>query len=105
MVLLKVNANVLDARFAVLSIYGGAAKQYITDLSVGSTVAHFNMSDIKNIPFLMPELNEQREIAQYLETVIADFDVAIGVENQGIASLDELKSVLTANVVTGKIKV
>ncbi len=105
MVLMKVNPDILDADFAVFSIYGGAAKQYITDLSVGSTVAHFNMSDIKNIPFLIPGLSEQHQISQYLKTITTDFNDAVSKENQGIALLHEFKSSLIANSVTGKIKV
>jgi len=105
MVLMKVDSGIMDAQFTVFSIYGGAAKHYITNLSTGSTVAHFNMSDIKHIPILMPNLNEQRQISQHLEKVSVDFDMAMIMERKGIASLNELKSTLIANAVTGKLKV
>ena len=105
MVLMKVNAKILDARFAVFSIYGGAAKQYIINLSVGSTVVHLNMSDIGNIPILMPDLKEQFKISQYLDQISIEFNTAIEMEHQGISCLIQLKESLISSVVTGKIKI
>lgn len=105
MVLMKVNSEALDARFAVFSIYGGAGKQYINNLSIGSTVPHFNMSDIKNIPIIAPDLIEQRQISQHLETIVSEVDSGIDKELQGISVLEEFKLCLISNVVTGKIKI
>ncbi|MCX5961585.1 MAG: restriction endonuclease subunit S [Cyanobacteria bacterium] len=105
MVLMKVNQSILDSNFAVFSIYGGAAKQYIYDLSVGSTVPHFNMSDIKNIPFVLPEIAEQRIIKEYLNKINDNFQLLQDKENKAIEKLTELKQILIAEAVTGKIKV
>ena len=44
-VLFQVDHEQLDAQFAVWSVYAGLASEFIANLSQGSTVPHFNMSD------------------------------------------------------------
>lgn len=54
---------------------------------------------------ISPPLSEQKEIAQYIETASAKIDTAIGFKEQEIEKLQEYKSSLIDNCVTGKIKV
>jgi type I restriction enzyme, S subunit len=105
MVLIQPNTNLLNAHFFVFSIYGGVAKKYIDQLSVGSTVAHFNMSDIKNIPVVLPSISEQTLISDHLQGLVAKFEAATEIELSGIDALNEFRIILVAEAVTGKIKV
>lgn len=105
MVLFKVDPERLDPHFAVHSIYSGAAKSFIELLSVGSTVAHFNMSDIGNIPLLLPPLQEQRQIAARIKSIQSQFQLPIQAAEHGIKQLQELKRALTASAVLGQIKI
>jgi type I restriction enzyme, S subunit len=104
-VLFKVYHSLLIPEFGVYSIYGGTASQFITLLSQGSTVAHFNMSDIGNIPMLIPPLSEQREIVAYLNRRTAEIDAAIERAQREIELIEEYRTTLIAHAVTGKIDV
>lgn len=105
MVLFKVDPTRLDPHFAVHSIYSGAAKAFIELLSVGSTVAHLNMSDIGNIPLLLPPLPEQQAIATRIKSIQEQFLPQIDSVKSGIEQLQELKRTLISSAVLGKIRV
>lgn len=105
MVLFKVDPERLDPHFAVHSIYSGAAKSFIELLSVGSTVAHFNMSDIGNIPLLLPPLQEQQEIATRIKSIQRQFQPPINSAENGIEKLQELKHTLITSAVLGQIMI
>lgn len=105
MVLFKVNAERLDPHFAVHSIYSGAAKVFVELLSVGSTVAHFNMSDIGNIPLLLPPLEEQRAISQKIREIQNQFKPVIASTTSSLEQLRELKYVSIESVVSGQVAV
>ncbi|ACY32273.1 restriction endonuclease subunit S [Comamonas thiooxydans] len=105
MVLFKVDPERLDPHFAVHSIYSGAAKAFIELLSVGSTVAHFNMSDIGNIPLLLPPLQEQQKIAVGIKSIQRQFQPLIDSAANGIEQLQELKRTLIASAVLGQIMI
>jgi len=47
MVLFQVDRQRVDPRFLLRTLYGGIAKQFIDELSQGTTVVHFNMSDMQ----------------------------------------------------------
>lgn len=104
-VLFKADHSVLDAQFGVYSIYGGAASKYIEQLSQGSTVAHFNMADIRNIPMLIPLISEQKEIVEFLSYKTAQIDQTITQTKAQITLLREYRTSLISQVVTGKIDV
>ncbi|WP_342571564.1 restriction endonuclease subunit S [Paenibacillus sp. FSL R5-0749] len=103
-VLLKL-AQQLNSHFLVLSIYGGMAETYIKLLSQGSTVSHFNMADIKNIPLLLPTIEEQEEIVHYINSKIDQFDKLIEKIQTQIKQLVEYRQSLIYEAVTGKIDI
>ncbi len=105
MVLFRVNKRLLDGNYGVWSLYGGITDEYIHLLSQGSTVAHFNMSDIGNIPILVPPLSEQRSIVAYLNQETAKIDALIPRIREGIEKLKEYRVALISAAVTGKIDV
>lgn len=61
--------------------------------------------DLKVIPFLIPPLNEQKAIADYLDDKTAKIEQIVITINQQIENLKELRKTLINDVVTGKIKV
>lgn len=103
MVLFKVDPARLDPHFAVHSIYSGAAKTFIELLSVGSTVAHFNMSDIGNIPLLLPPLAEQQAISRRIQEIQNEFKPVIESAKAGLLQLRELKRTLIASATFGQM--
>jgi len=105
MVLFRVNSDLLDSSYCVRSIYGGIAAEFIHTLSSGSTVVHFNMADIKNIPIFIPPVKEQKAIASFLDQETARIDEAIENVRSQIEKLEEYRTVLISDAVTGKIDV
>ena len=105
MVWLKINKKLVDPQLIIYFIYSKIGRTYIDFLSSGSTVLHFNMSDIKNIPIMSMPLDEQKTIVRYLERVNSKIDTAILLKEKEIEKLKEYKASLINEAVTGKIKV
>jgi type I restriction enzyme S subunit len=61
--------------------------------------------DIKVLPFILPPLEEQKAIAEYLETKTAHIEKIIETIKLEVEKLKELRKTLINDVVTGKIKV
>jgi type I restriction enzyme S subunit len=105
MVLFKFDKNKYNGYFLLQSLYSGIADEFIKSLSLGSTVAHFNMSDITSIPLFIPPYNEQKQIAEYLDQQTAKIDQQKLKIQQAIDRLKEYRTALITNAVTGKIDV
>ncbi|WP_368641384.1 restriction endonuclease subunit S [Castellaniella ginsengisoli] len=104
-VLIRVDENKADAKFVLWSIYGGLAGRFIADLSQGSTVAHFNMPDIGNIPLFTGPLEQQRERALTLEGKLGQFDSLSAHMMEHINRLKEYRASLISAAVTGQIDI
>lgn len=61
--------------------------------------------DIKVLPFILPPLEEQKAIADYLEVKTAHIEKIVEIIYLEIEKLKELRKTLINDVVTGKIKV
>ena len=73
-VLMHPDSSKVTPEYLVSSIYSGAAKTFIQNLSQGSTVSHLNMSEIGNMPIALPPLDEQLEINKYTKEKSRKFD-------------------------------
>lgn len=69
--------------FMVHALYGAdQAREFIDLLSQGSTVPHFNVSDIGSVPIPVPSLPKQNEIVARLAARIRRVDsVALSVRH------------------------
>ena len=104
-VLFRTDSQILESRYAIYSIYGGAARNFIEMHSLGSTVTHFNMSEIAMIPMLAPPISEQTNIAEYLDKQTGKIDRMIGKVESAITHLTEYRTALITAATTGKIDV
>jgi type I restriction enzyme S subunit len=102
-VLFRLNHSLVEPSFCINSIYGGPASEYIKLLSFGSTVPHFNMADIKNIPILHPSISEQQAIVNYIDDETSNLDDATSKAEKQIKLLQEYRTALISEAVTGKI--
>ncbi|ELO4020040.1 restriction endonuclease subunit S [Vibrio fluvialis] len=105
MVLFKLDKTRVSPEFVLHSIYSGLADDFVKQLSQGSTVAHFNMADIQNIPLFEPSLDEQAQIVEYLSKVLAKYDALTSSAFKTIALMQERRTALISAAVTGKIDV
>ena len=63
------------------------------------------MDKIKEIPFIVPPVNEQIAIVEHIKKTLPKYDEAIEKLNAEVAVLEEYKAKLIADVVTGKVDV
>ena len=78
-----------------------------TRLSTGMRVGQWDLSfdDFKNIPFIIPPMNEQIEIVGYLDNKCSEIDKLITKKEQLIKELETYKKSLIYEYVTGKKEV
>ena len=101
----RVDDQKLDGGFAIYALYSGVADEFIKSLSQGSTVDHFNMGDIGNIPLLVPPIEEQKRIIYYLDIEADKYDKLKSRVAHGVTELREYRTALISAAVTGKIDV
>ncbi|MFU8885115.1 MAG: restriction endonuclease subunit S [Cyanobacteriota bacterium] len=91
--------------YLVSSIYSGAARAFIQNLSQGSTVSHLNMSEIGNMPIALPPLEEQLHVNEYTRDESRKFHDLIQQAQTSIMLFQERRSALISAAVTGQIDV
>ncbi|KKL11551.1 hypothetical protein LCGC14_2544680, partial [marine sediment metagenome] len=69
------------------------------------TRASLSQELLKRLPILLPPIQEQKEIAEYLDYQTQQIDFTIVKEKQKIDLLKEYRQSLISEVVTGKIDV
>ena len=70
-----------------------------------STINQLTTHYLNNIVIIVPPEKEQEVIASYLDKKISEYDKAIKYVEQSVEKLQEFKTSLISNVVTGKIKI
>lgn len=63
------------------------------------------MDKMKEIPFIVPPIEEQKAIVEYIKRALPKYDVAIEKLSEAVDVLEEYKTKLIADTVTGKIDV
>jgi len=104
-VLMKPNKQRLNSDLLVHMIYAGPPGTAISLATQGSTVGHFNMSDIGALTILLPPKTEQDEIVAAILERTAGLERTITRFEGEINLLREYRTRLVADVVTGKLDV
>jgi len=91
-VLLRPNPSVTDSRFLYYAIAAPSTQRRIQDLSMGSTVAHLNVADVRSFELPVPTLAEQRAIAE----VLGVLDDKIAANSKLVTTTDELSQAVYA---------
>jgi type I restriction enzyme S subunit len=102
-VLMKVRKERLNPQFLIHTIYAGPPRSAISRASQGSTVGHFNVSDIGALTILVPPIAEQRSIVSAVTQQTAGIDTAMRRLEREIDLLREHGTCLIADVVTGQL--
>lgn len=86
-VLLRPNREIVDSQYLTYFLLAGYAQAYFRSCSIGSTVPHLNMKDIRSLPVPgLPNLDVQRRIAG----ILSAYDDLIEVNTRRIAILEEM---------------
>ena len=105
MVHLRVNRSVIVGEWLLHSIYAGPAQRFIEILSKSTTVAHINMSDIPDIPVVVPTIVEQEDVLRSVRQVIQNQELLTERLARQIALLREHRQALITAAVTGELEI
>lgn len=97
--------NNLDGIYLMYQIKGDYIKKIIENKKGGMGVPHLFQKDINKIYITTPPLEEQKQIAEYLDKKCDDIDKAISNKEKLIEKLIEYKKSLIYECVTGKREV
>lgn len=75
-------------------------QRYYKERVGGTTIPHMNSQYIASCPLLIPSTQEQKAIADYLNTTTAKIDEAIAQQQKMIELLNERKQIIINNAVT-----
>ena len=97
----------LNTKYFELLCHTASYKVIYAGRSNGMTVGLQNLSNqnFYGVRSIVPPLNEQNEIVTYSETATVDLNTAIARTEREIALMQEYRTRLTADIVTGKLDV
>ena len=94
-----------DVRYLKYLIECLVKQGYIDVACNKATIPHFTKDKLANVPFLVFSLQEQKEIAQYLDKKCSDIDDIISFKEKYIMEIENYKKALIYEYVTGKKEV
>ena len=90
-------------KFIFLFFASKCSSQYFALEAQGVTIVHLSPTQLGKVPIPLPPLNEQREIASFLDRETAKLDALIHKSERLITLLREKRKALISAAVTGKI--
>lgn len=97
--------GILLSEFLLYSIYGGLARERISEKSKGSTVGHLRVGEVGELPLLLPPLDEQHDIIGCLNEELSKLQKLAAESERAISLMSERRSALISAAVTGQIDV
>jgi type I restriction enzyme S subunit len=76
-------------------------RDWLSAHAVGTTMANLSSTILSELPVLVPSMNQQKLVAEYLSTTQAKIDSEMGQK----AALDDLFNSLLQNLMTGKVRI
>ena len=100
-----IRSKVQNQRFLNFLMHSPFMDHQLELLLVGSTFKRINVADIKALVVLVPPRTEQNAICMHLDSNLAIYNTAIARTEREIALMQEYRTRLTADIVTGKLDV
>lgn len=97
--------QVLLGEFLLYSIYGGLARERISEKSKGSTVGHLRVGEVGELPLLLPPLYEQVALIAFVGEELSKLQALAAASESAIALMKERRTALISAAVTGQIDV
>lgn len=92
----------VDAYFLKFALLSDTFVNIVDSSTYGTKMPRANWEFISCMPIILPPLNEQKDIASYLEGKCAEIDLLITMKQQKIEMLKDYKKSLIFECVTGK---
>lgn len=97
-ILLRPDSRIVSSKYLYYLISSPSVQSHIMNLSMGSTVTHLNVADVRNLELKIVSLSEQRAIAE----VLGALDDKISINRQIHARTGELTGTLFLDVMGGR---
>jgi len=91
--------------FLMIYLQSDCLTRYIESTSHGSTVSHLRVSQVENIPVIVPARAEVLAIASHVDQLTAAFNNLMDEASRSISLIQERRSALISAAVTGHIDV
>jgi type I restriction enzyme S subunit len=101
----NLNEDMLHPNFAVLYLSAGFIADWLEIESIGATMSNINSTIIGRIPVVVPPLDEQKRIVDHIDAQTADIDAAIERTERQIGLMQQYRTSLVTEVVTGAVDV
>ena len=95
----------LSSAFTLLLLTGKSSVDYLTPLFTGISVPHVSPEQIKSYRIALPSIREQNEIVDHVMSVSSSIQLMTERARRQIELLQEYRTRLIADVVTGKLDV
>lgn len=102
--ILRSHSKLLN-KYVYFWIYSLVKRNYINFCASVATIPHYTKDKVKSTPIPVPSIKEQRNIVTYLEKIANVIDETTANINKTISLLQEYRTRLVADVVTGQIDV
>jgi type I restriction enzyme, S subunit len=102
---MRLNQNKVVTHFLSYLLNSKYGVTLINTISVESTRTRVGLGDFKNLKILLPPLEEQTDIVNFIKTETTRIDTIISKSKKEIELLKEYRTALISEVVTGKIDV
>lgn len=102
LIIVDMNVAKIMPIFMMYYFLSKVGKELLLDNRTGALLPHLNSGKIKFTPVVLPALDEQREIADYLDARCATIDSLVSAKQRLITELEKYKKSLIYEYVTGK---
>ena len=103
--LLKPDKSLVLSSFLEMALKDVSAQAQVEVLCTSNTQKNISMEDIPRIVVPLPPTSEQAAIVEYLDRATAKIDIAVDGAERQVELLNEYRTRLVADVVTGKLDV
>jgi len=102
----RIKRSVASEYFVSLVLGADYGRKYFTHTANKTTnLASTNRTKLGNFPIALPPLEEQQQLIDYANDINERYGNVIDTVSREISSLGELKQIIVAEAVTGKIKI
>lgn len=103
--LLKTKASDINNRYLMHYLSSTKPKSQLAILNKSTTLGALYKDDVKSLQIVLPPIDEQLLLAQFIDKELDKVDSVISNCNLQISLLQERKQIIINDVVTGKVKV
>ncbi len=97
--------DAVDKEFLITALQAGRVGKYLSFMSVGATMESLSTGILKALPLALPPRSEQQAIADFIRIESRKIERAIGCIEQETRFVQEYRTRLIADAVTGKLDV